>query len=88
MGAIIKVEHLSHRYSVQWAIKDINIEIPRKGIYGLLGSNGAGKSTLMNSIGGKDLHRFGGNRRESDISEIEDRVLAATAARVRGFERV
>ena len=38
--------------------------------------------------GGKDLHRFGGNRRESDISEIEDRVLAATAARVRGFERV
>ena len=52
MGAIIKVEHLSHRYSVQWAIKDINIEIPRKGIYGLLGSNGAGKSTLMNSICG------------------------------------
>ena len=52
MGAIIKVERLSHRYSVQWAIKDINIEIPRKGIYGLWGSNGAGKSTLMNSICG------------------------------------
>ena len=55
MGAIIKVEHLSHRYSVQWAIKDINIEIPRKGIYGLLGSNGAGKSTLMNLLSKSDV---------------------------------
>ncbi|MDR1273361.1 MAG: ABC transporter ATP-binding protein [Odoribacteraceae bacterium] len=45
---IVKVEKLSHRYSVQWAIRDINFEIQGKGIYGLLGSNGAGKSTLMN----------------------------------------
>ena len=50
--SIVKVEHLSHRYSVQWAIRDINIEITRNGIYGLLGSNGAGKSTTMNIICG------------------------------------
>lgn len=25
--SVVKVEHLSHRYSVQWAIKDINFEI-------------------------------------------------------------
>lgn len=43
--SIVKVEHLSHRYSVQWAIRDINFEITKNGIYGLLGSNGAGKST-------------------------------------------
>ena len=49
--AIVKVEHLSHRYSVQWAVKDISFEIPEKGIYGLLGSNGAGKSTVMNIMG-------------------------------------
>ena len=36
--SIVKVEHLSHRYSIQWAIRDINIEITRNGIYGLLGS--------------------------------------------------
>lgn len=36
---IVKVEHLSHRYSVQWAIQDINFEIYEKGILGLLGSN-------------------------------------------------
>ena len=50
--SIIKVEHLSHRYSIQWAIRDINFEITRNGIYGLLGSNGAGKSTTMNIICG------------------------------------
>ena len=49
---IVKVEHLSHRYSVQWAIRDINFEIQGRGIYGLLGSNGAGKSTLMNIMCG------------------------------------
>ncbi|WP_294142796.1 ABC transporter ATP-binding protein [uncultured Sanguibacteroides sp.] len=49
---IVKVENLSHRYSVQWAIRDINFEIPRNGIYGLLGSNGAGKSTTMNIMCG------------------------------------
>ena len=49
---IVKVDHLSHRYSVQWAIRDINFEVPKHGIYGLLGSNGAGKSTTMNIMCG------------------------------------
>ena len=49
---IVKVEHLSHRYSIQWAVRDISFEIPVRGIYGLLGSNGAGKSTTMNIISG------------------------------------
>lgn len=49
---IVKVEKLSHRYSVQWAVRDINFEITKNGIYGLLGSNGAGKSTIMNIMCG------------------------------------
>ena len=48
----MKVEHLSHRYSAQWAIRDINFEISQRGILGLLGSNGAGKSTTMNIMCG------------------------------------
>lgn len=47
---IVEVKHLSHRYSVDWAIKDINFEIEKNGVFGLLGSNGAGKSTTMNII--------------------------------------
>ncbi|MGN6417033.1 MAG: ATP-binding cassette domain-containing protein [Pseudobacter sp.] len=49
---IVKVENLSHRYTAQWAIRDINFEIREKGVVGLLGSNGAGKSTTMNIICG------------------------------------
>ncbi|WP_320913935.1 ABC transporter ATP-binding protein [Butyricimonas paravirosa] len=50
INKIVEVKHLSHRYSVDWAIKDINFEISTKGVFGLLGSNGAGKSTTMNII--------------------------------------
>lgn len=49
---IIKAVQLSHRYTSQWAIHDIDFEIPVKGIYGLLGSNGSGKSTMMNILCG------------------------------------
>ncbi len=50
--SIVKVINLSHRYSVQWAVRDINFDLKKNGIYGLLGANGAGKSTIMNIICG------------------------------------
>ncbi|MDR1415261.1 MAG: ABC transporter ATP-binding protein [Odoribacteraceae bacterium] len=49
---VVKIENLSHRYNLQWAVRDINIEIPSTGIHGFLGSNGAGKSTTLNIICG------------------------------------
>lgn len=49
---IVQVIDLSHRYNVQWAIKDINFDVRKNGIYGLLGANGAGKSTTMNIMCG------------------------------------
>lgn len=52
MHSILKIEQLSHKYAGDWAIRDINLEIPHHGIVGLLGSNGAGKSTTMNIICG------------------------------------
>jgi len=51
-NSIVRIEHLSHRYSKDWAIRDINFEIEQNGILGLLGSNGAGKSTTMNILCG------------------------------------
>ena len=33
---IVRVENLSHRYSVQWAVRDVSFEIFKNGIYGLL----------------------------------------------------
>jgi len=49
---IVSVKGLSHQYSVQWAVRDINFELTKNGIYGLLGANGAGKSTIMNVMCG------------------------------------
>ncbi|ANI89610.1 multidrug ABC transporter ATP-binding protein [Arachidicoccus ginsenosidimutans] len=50
---IVRISHLSHKYNgSNWAIRDINIEIYKTGIVGLLGSNGAGKSTTMNILCG------------------------------------
>ncbi len=49
---ILNIKNLSHRYSSSWAIRDIDLEINRTGILGLLGSNGAGKSTTMNIMCG------------------------------------
>ena len=50
LNKIVEVKHLSHTYSVDWAIRDINFAIKENGVFGLLGSNGAGKSTTMNII--------------------------------------
>ena len=49
---IVRVEDLSHQYSKDWAIQNINFEIKENRILGLLGSNGAGKSTTMNILCG------------------------------------
>lgn len=70
---IIKVENLSHKYAVQWAIKNIDFQIGDTGIYGLLGSNGAGKSTIMNIVCGVlkptngEVYIKGVNMRENPI---------------------
>lgn len=52
MDKIISINDLSHRYTVQWAVKGVSFEVTQYGIYGLLGSNGAGKSTIMNILCG------------------------------------
>ena len=76
--AIVRVEHLSHRYSVDWAIRDINFEVKSKGVFGLLGSNGAGKSTTMNIICGV-LNQTEGDVYINGISLRENPVEAKKA---------
>lgn len=74
-NSIVKAENLSHRYTIQWAIRDINLEIDRKGVYGLLGANGSGKSTVMNIICGI-LKQSDGNVYISGISVDRNPVEA------------
>lgn len=78
---IVKAVQLSHRYTAQWAIRDIDFEIPVRGIYGLLGSNGSGKSTMMNILCGVLKPSKG----EVFISGVDIRRDPITAKGLMGF---
>ncbi len=74
----IEIKGLNKYYKKFQALSDVNLEIPKGKIIGLLGKNGAGKSTLMRCILGF-LHH------EGEI-HIEDIMLEHRDPRV--FEKV
>ena len=47
---ILYTNNISKSYGDFWALKDINLEVPKQSIFGLLGPNGAGKTTLIRII--------------------------------------
>ena len=60
------------------ALKAIDLDVPRGGIFGLLGPNGAGKSTFINILAGLVI-KTGGSARVWDI-DIDRQARAARAA--------
>ena len=60
------------------ALKAIDLDVPRGGIFGLLGPNGAGKSTFINILAGLVI-KTGGTARVWDI-DIDENARAARAA--------
>ncbi len=52
MNSLITCENLTKKYSYITALNNINIDLPRGRIIGLLGPNGSGKSTLIKLIAG------------------------------------
>lgn len=48
----LKIKNLTKKFGEQVALSNININIEKNEIIGLLGANGAGKSTLMKSVVG------------------------------------
>ncbi len=62
---MIETVDLTKKYQDQFAVKQLNLHVPKGQIYGLLGRNGAGKTTTMKLLlglvrptGGK-IHLFG-----------------------------
>lgn len=49
---MIKAENATKKFGDFYALKELNCQIPKGCIYGLIGSNGAGKSTFLRMITG------------------------------------
>jgi len=47
---IIKIEHLSKSFGKQRVLADVNLAVPNKCIYAIVGQSGTGKSVLFKSI--------------------------------------
>ncbi len=49
---MLKIEHLSKSFGTKKVLDDLELTIPERSIFGLVGINGAGKSTLLRLIAG------------------------------------
>ena len=52
MKSSIKIENLSKSFNGKKILKEISLELPEDGIFGILGKNGAGKTTLLATLMG------------------------------------
>lgn len=56
----IAIENISKKYNDKYVLTDINIDINRGEVLGIVGNNGAGKTTLMKILCG-NIVKFKGN---------------------------
>lgn len=61
---MIKLDGVTKRFDKYVAVDNIQLEIPKGSIYGLLGSNGAGKSTILRILSG--VYKADSGRAEID----------------------
>lgn len=52
MDMVLKTTGLTKQYGTQYAVRDLNMNVERGKIYGLLGRNGAGKTTTIRMVMG------------------------------------
>lgn len=56
---VIDIRHLSRSFGKTEALRDVSLEVPQGGVFGLVGSNGAGKTTLIKHILGSHYAQSG-----------------------------
>lgn len=74
MDPVLQIRNVSKSFAGQGVLNGVDLEIPPKSVYGLVGLNGAGKTTLIKCI--LDLQR-------ADSGEIRIHGLASTLTSAR-----
>lgn len=73
LETVLKVEHLTKKFSGLVAVNDLSIEMRERTIHALIGPNGSGKSTTINLITG--FHKTSGGTVEYRGNQITDRPI-------------
>jgi ABC-2 type transport system ATP-binding protein len=71
--SVIHISGLSRRFGDTHALDSVSLELPRGGVYGLVGANGAGKTTLIKHILGL-LRAESGSVRVFGLDPVVDPV--------------
>ena len=54
MTSYLKIRRLSKRYNDTWALRDIDLDVEKGEVFGIIGPSGAGKTTLLRLIAALD----------------------------------
>ena len=76
---IMQTKNLTKKYGSFYALRNVNINIQEKHIYGFIGENGAGKTTLMRILMGLDFPTEGsiewfGKTKRTDLEKERKRI--------------
>lgn len=83
---IVRTNKLSKKYNNKLVLKDINMNIKKGDIYGLIGKNGVGKTTLMRILCGLTKETSGKIELfEEDSSKIKNRKRIGVLIEEAGF---
>ncbi len=52
MQELIRIENITKKFGSKTVLKDVNISVKKREIYGIVGNNGAGKTTLLKIVCG------------------------------------
>ena len=91
---VLKIENLGISFGGLKAVQNLNLEIKKKQLYGLVGPNGAGKTTVFNMITGVykpttgTFHLCGENLTGKSQEAINHKGIARTFQNIRLFNNM
>lgn len=87
---IVKLEHVTKSYGSHEVLKDVNMQVNRGDIYGLVGRNGSGKTTIFKMILGLSQRNSGsvsidGSKNEKELFKNRSKVGFLVGTKFYGY---